>query len=264
MDGILSFLDSLKVDLLRLSLCAFRPMGMLLTLPIFLRGGLPALFKAAIAISLVLPVYAHVELDQPPLGFGLRALGLAVKELVYGLVLGIILGIPFWKAQAVGEAIDNQLGISSLTITEPATNEAASPTAILLSTITVTAFFMSGGLNILCQILYESYAIFPVHVFTPSFQAATERFVIGVIPAVARHMVVASGPFMILLFVVDLSMLLLGKGAEKFQIFDLSLILKCIIYAIVLPLYIGIMIENLGPLLLELRTIGQSLRGGAL
>ncbi len=236
---IMPFQKMLQHFLVTLLITSARPSGMLLVIPIFLRASLPNLVKIVFAMTIILPIMQIMMTTLPEsTNYGtVQIVAILLKELFFGSILGLLMGVPFLSIQAVGEMMDNQRGISSLPIEEPATGQSASSTAILLSVVSIASFFMLNGMRILIEVLYESYTIWPILNFVPDYKYANLEVVFSVIDKTMRYMIVIAGPSVILLFVVDISLLLLARAAPSFNIPDLSPSLKSVVFILFIMIY---------------------------
>ena len=252
----------IKHFLLTIAVTAARPSGILLVIPIFLRASLPNLVKIVIAIAFVLPIaqIMMVKLPQSSSFTVAQIVAVLAKELFFGAVLGLLLGLPFFSIQAVGEMMDNQRGISSLPIEEPATQQSASSTAILLSVASIASFFMFNGMRILIEIIYESYTIWPIMDFVPDYKFLNLEIIFSLIDRMMRYMLVISAPPVILLFVVDLALLLLARAAPSFNIPDLSPSLKSVVFIIFIMIYLVFLLDHINDELGTLLGIPNMLR----
>jgi type III secretion protein T len=240
--------------LMTIAITAARPSAILLVIPIFLRASLPNLVKIVIAITFVLPIIQIMmgKLPDSSAYSTAQIVGILGKELLFGMVLGLLLAVPFLSIQAVGEMMDNQRGVSSLPIEEPATQQSASSTAILLSVASIASFFMFNGLRTLIEILYESYVIWPITEFVPDYKMLNLDAIFGMLDKIMRYMMVISSPAVILLFLVDLALLLLARAAPSFNIPDLSPSLKSDVFIIFIIMYLSFLIGHMND---ELGTI---------
>jgi type III secretion protein T len=240
--------------LVTIAITAARPSAILLVIPIFLRASLPNLVKIVIAITFILPI-VQIMMGKLPdsTAYGTaQIVGILGKELLFGMVLGLLLGVPFWSIQAVGEMMDNQRGTSSLPIEEPATQQSASSTAILLSVASIASFFMFNGLRILIEILYESYIIWPILEFVPDYKFLNLEVIFGMLDKIMRYMMVIAAPAVILLFLVDLALLLLARAAPSFNIPDLSPSFKSVVFILFILIYLVFLLDHVND---ELGTI---------
>ena len=107
------------------------------------------MLKNGVALSLavfILPVTQHdYELSNVE-GFAL--MGVLLKEIFIGMILGFGVSIIFWGVEAVGFFIDNQRGATMASSLNPLSGSQASPLGILLTQAVNTVFFSSGGILI--------------------------------------------------------------------------------------------------------------------
>ena len=89
---------------------AARPLGITLVLPVFTRTELGALLRASVAVGLALPLMGHPRTTSFPARSHDSPGAARAQGLFVGLLIGFLLGVPFWSIQAVGELIDTQRG----------------------------------------------------------------------------------------------------------------------------------------------------------
>ena len=248
--------------LVTVAITAARPSAMLLVIPIFLRASLPNLVKIVMAIVFVLPIIQimMVKLPQTSSFTMTQIVAVLGKELVFGMMLGVLMAVPFLSIAAVGEMMDNQRGVSSLPIEEPATQQSASATAILLSVASIASFFMFNGMRTLIEILYESYTIWPIMDFIPDYKLLNLEIFFSTIDKIMRYMLVIASPPVILLFVVDLALLLLARAAPSFNIPDLSPSLKSVVFIVFIMIYLVFLLDHMNDELGTLLGIPNILR----
>src|SRR5438309_9197212 len=85
-----------------------RMIGLMTVMPVFLRLGMTGLLRGVVGLLLALPampmIAAAMEGAHPSLAlWG----GLMIKEVVVGLLVGMVLGVPIWSAQFAGDVIDS-------------------------------------------------------------------------------------------------------------------------------------------------------------
>ncbi|SUC25231.1 type III secretion system protein SpaR [Providencia rustigianii] len=75
-------------------------------------------------------------------------------EICIGIVLALILGLPFMIANIIGELIDTQRGETISSIVDPASGSEASELAVFISYIVCMVFLAQGGMyqlaNVFC------------------------------------------------------------------------------------------------------------------
>ena len=94
---------------------------------------------------------------------------IVAKEIALGLILGYVSGLVFWIAEGTGFFIDNQRGSSMAEVQDPVSDSSTSPFGLLLTKIVAVLFFVGGGSHAFLILLYESYRLWPVFSYFPSF-----------------------------------------------------------------------------------------------
>lgn len=225
-----------------------RPVGLMLILPVFTRAELGNLLRMAFAFALALPVLGTAGLVPADLSAASLTL-IGLKELFVGLVIGYLMGAPFWAIQAVGELIDTQRGISNPAgPSDPSSKSQASATNLLLGLLAFTIFVAADGMNLVVDILYGSYTLWPVGSALPGF--AAERDAVDEVGRVVDHVLrvglTVGGPVIGLMLLLELSVALLGRIAPSLHLGEQGAMLKnaasvvfLLVYAHALFHYVG-------------------------
>ena len=117
---------------------------------IVLRNG----FFVSMTIVLI-PMHYKTLQGAEALSYGMAILILA-KELFIGVVIGLMVSIPFWAVESVGFFIDNQRGATLASTLNPLSGDQTSPMGILLEQSVVILFFVSGTIFIFLKMMYMS------------------------------------------------------------------------------------------------------------
>ncbi|XIA67450.1 type III secretion system export apparatus subunit SctT [Bradyrhizobium sp. TZ2] len=229
-------------------LAAARTLGIMLVLPVFTRPHISGMIRGSLTLVIGLPCLAHIKDGLPTLDPGTRMIAVAfvgLKEIFIGLLFGILLSIPLWSIQAVGEIVDTQRGVSTQ-VDDPATRSQASATGLFLGTAAVTIFVLSGGLQTMVRCLYGSYLIWPVYQVLPNLtlQGATEF--VALLDHIMHTSLLVSGPVLALLLLIDVSFMLLGRFAPQIKLNDLSPTIKNVAFGFIMVSYTFYLIEYMG------------------
>jgi type III secretion protein T len=256
-------LSNLLAPLVALALGAARIFGILAILPVFTRTGLTGLLRGGIALVLALPLLpALTPLVEaaPPIG-GAALIALLVKEAVVGVVVGTVLSVPFWAAEAAGELMDQQRGSEAATIPDPSQVAEAGITGTLLVLTLTVIFFASGGMCLLLDAVYESWNIWPPLDPLPSFSADAGLRVLGLLDRVLRLGLVLAAPVLIALLLAEFALALIGRFAPSLNVFDLAMAVKGVVFALALPLYAVFLARYLAGTLAPLADAARELEG---
>lgn len=226
--------------LIAASIAMARAMGVIMLTPAFTRLGLTGIMRSAVAFAISIPVVPSifVSLQSADMPNALTLAGLIVKEMSIGAVIGMAFGIPFWAAEAAGELIDLQRGSTMSQLVDPLSSGESSVTATLLSVCIIALFFMSGGFLFLLGAFYDSYDLWRPGSFTPIMNAGAPTVILSVLDSLLRVALVLTGPIIIAILITDVMMAFLSRMAPQLHIFDLSLAIKNLLYALLIVFYI--------------------------
>jgi type III secretion protein T len=267
MDAVLdpSLLTSPGLYLIAAAVSVARIGGLIAIFPGFTRLGLSGSLRGAVALVLTLlliPAVKDAWVQSAP-SDGEAAL-LIFKETIIGLTIGLVLGIPFWAADAAGSFLDLQRASTLATLFDPSQTEESSITATLFTLMSLALFYGAGGFTLTLGTLYDSYTIWPVGRFLPLFSADAGTLFLGILDRIFSMGLMLVIPLVLILLVADIALALLARAAPQLQVFDLSLSVKNLLIVILLVPYLSFLVSYLKQdigWLLEIRPLFESIRG---
>ncbi len=211
--------------LLGFALVLTRVSSFLLVLPVFGSKGLPVQIKAAVAVFLSLFFCTTAPLGVDPARLGtLPAILLLAGEAVYGLALGLIVGLLFSVVQFTGHVVEQQMGFTMAEIVNPLTEEEVGPLASLLEMIFLLLFLSANGHHLFLQILAKSYSVFPAGT-TP-----TLSLLVGSVIETGSVMFVAglrlAAPMLAAFLILMVALALLARLIPEMDVFFLGMPLQ--------------------------------------
>ncbi|MFM9272154.1 type III secretion system export apparatus subunit SctT [Halomonas elongata] len=224
-----------------------RATGVILITPAFNRLGLTGLIRAAVAMTLSIPMMLPILETLSALGDAtvFTIAGLLLKELLIGVLLGMVFGIPFWAAEVAGEVVDLQRASTMGQLLDPAGSTQSGVTSTLLVVMLVALFFGSGGFLVLLDGFYSSYSLWPVDAFMPALETRTALAMLGFLDQVMRVGVLMVAPLIIAMLVADLMLAYLARMAPNLNMFILSLPIKNLLFTFLLALYIVFLVPQM-------------------
>ncbi|EKT60898.1 type III secretion system export apparatus subunit SctT [Providencia sneebia] len=155
-------------------------------------------------------------------------------ELVIGIVISLMLALPFMIANIIVEIIDTQRGETISSIIDPTIGTEASQFSVFISYIICVVFLSQDGLLVLVNIFYKSYQLLPFAVGFSQFNSLllgewiNQMVIKGIILAI---------PILITLFISEVALGLYSRFCPQLNTFSLSLSIKSISAFIVFLLY---------------------------
>ena len=235
-----------------------RMTGMIVVLPAFTRLGLTGILRGAVAFTLAFPLVPMLVpsvADQPMSTIAI----LLLKEAAVGLVIGLVLGVPFWAAEAAGAVLDLQRGSTSASLMDPSAITEESISGRLFGLGMVALYYGSGGLPLVLRVVYDSYGLWPAGRLLPLFSASAGQLFIGLLENVVTMGLMLGAPLVVCLLVTDLVLALVSRAAPHLNVFALSLGVKNFVFTLLLVLYCAFLIKYMGTDLESLLTVRHQL-----
>ena len=215
-----------------------RPLAMLSLNPVFTRAQITGLIRGAVATALASPIIPHLAAVLPVEGNSpIMLLLLALKEAVIGAALGLLLGAPFWALDVAGDVLDAQRGATQGRLNDPAGFEDVSITGTMLVLTGIVVFVMTGGLEMLSDLLYQSWGIWSPLGTLPQVDGRIPRFLLGILDQITRQGLLMATPPVLAMLLCDAGLMIVARIAPQLRIDDLALSARNVVFSIVMTVY---------------------------
>jgi type III secretion protein T len=230
--------QGVKSYIIAMAVATARMGGVVLVMPAFTRLGVTGLMRSGITVVLALPVLPLIvpTVAADTMGFGQFA-AILIKEASVGVLLGIFLGLPIWAAEAAGEILDLQRGLSFAELIDPSFTTQNNVLGTFFALIMVALYFLGGGFTIMLRSVYESYSLWPLASFMPMFSAEGGELLLGILDDIIGLGLMLVAPVVLALLLADLSLALVARAAPHMNVFVLSLPVKNFALTLILVLY---------------------------
>jgi type III secretion protein T len=232
--------------ILGFSLTMPRFMAAFTLLPFFSTQVIPGMLRTGVGVSLCLllvPFVADQTAGMHLSGTGLFAI--VIKEVILGLLIGYPLAVLFWSIEAIGFYVDNQRGSAMASSADPLTGSDTTPLGILFTQAFTVYFMSSGAFLLMLGVFYQTYTIWPVADFVPSFGAAGPIFYLDIFDRMMRMVVVLSAPLIVTMFLAEFALALVSRFAPQLQVFFLAMPIKSALAVFLLIFYGPILFGDL-------------------
>ncbi len=222
-----------------------RMFGVLLVLPLLSNLGLRGILRITVAAGLSAPVIygltgpmASAELD------GLSLLALVVKEVLVGVALGLLIGLPFWAIDLAGGALDFQRMAASSVAATPDGGQ-TTILGLFLGLVYLAYAFASGAHLLAVGVVHQSFALWPALSFAPV--AALEIAPLtGFLQKLFALGLLLAAPIMFALLLSDLAVAALARFAPNMNAMLLAMQVKSLIVGFLLLLYLSVLFTAFG------------------
>ncbi|PDT34761.1 type III secretion protein [Rhizobium sp. M10] len=215
-----------------------RALGILMIFPIFSLFSIVGILRFGLAIGLSAPsvafAYSVLALGDTSY-FDLAAL--AIKELCFGALVGMALGIPFWAAQAAGDMTDVYRGANAANLFDQINALETAPLGSLLMSIALVLFVSAGGIIDLVAIFYRSFELWPLFKLVPQFPGDPLGTIIDIFTRLFRSGAVLAAPFVVVICALELSLAFVGRSAKQFPLNDSLPTIKNFAVVVILVVY---------------------------
>jgi flagellar biosynthetic protein FliR len=186
---------------------------------------IPVQVKAAFCLILTMALWPQLSfpgnlLPAHPAGI----MTLMLEEAILGLLLGLCVYFIFAGIQTGGEIMGFQMGFTMMTLADPMSGAQVSVTSHLLYMITFLIFLALDGHLHLLRALADSFILIP-----PGGLRITGPLTAGVLELSAGIFFLAvkiAAPVMAALFMVELTLALMGRAAPQMNLLTLGFPIK--------------------------------------
>jgi len=221
-----------------------RTLAFMTMLPFFQKGFIEStILKGAIGVSIVLLAIPIIQPQMPTELFQGKGIVLFfAREIMIGIILGYLLGLPFHVANAFGFLVDNQRGSTMDTFFNPASGAEDSELGALFTFIVLGLFFVSGAYQAMVIFFINTYNLIPIdnEGYLDLLLTKPENVQL-IIQSFAYYFAFSfflAAPLILLMFAAELSLALLNKFIPQLNVFVISMPIKSLIATLGLLIYI--------------------------
>lgn len=219
-----------------------RMMSALLISPFFGDQFIQGMARQVVIISLSLmaiPVTIQAGVTFPQSGlWPLFLLGVLVKEIALGMLIGFATGMVFWIAEGTGFFIDNQRGSSMAEMFDPMSGGSSSLFGVLFTKVLGVLFFLGGGFAAFLTIMYDSYLTWPVFSYFPEFQPTFAVSCLQLLDSIMGLIVTYAAPIIIAMFIAEFGLGLMNRFSPQLNVFFLAMPVKSGIASLLIIFYL--------------------------
>ena len=258
-----AFADLVYGFVIALAIATPRPLAIFAVLPLTGRLGLPPFFRNVIVIAISLPIVIPLQLQikaAPTIPIA-SLFALSLKEVFIGLLIGLVLGIPFWAIETAGNIVDfvRQAPDSELQDAQGTTE--ASITGTLFSVVATYYYVTIGGITLLINSIYISYTIWPPLAPLPTLDPSATLRILALLDALFRSALMIAAPLVIFIMISLLLLMIIARITPQINVFDLSMSFRNIAFIVVMQVYAVFIIDYFGAEISGLRNAMDVVKG---
>ena len=240
----MSDFEYLNAAVVNLALILPRVAAAFLILPLLTSEIVPSMTRNIFMVSVSISIFPFVAGDALLTSITGAAFGpIILKEIFIGVVLGYSFSIVFWALEGAGQVIDSKIGTTTAQITDPLSGHQTSLNGSFFSHFAGYLFVATGGLLVFFDLLFSSYAVWPISSPFPKLSALGPLFFVSRFDELMRLVLLLAAPALVLLSLVEFGLGFVNRYAEKLNIFSLSMSIKAWLGTFVILLMITTVAE---------------------
>lgn len=222
--------------------------------PILSRRNVTRQLRIGFSILLTLLIAPTVNFNDYVFNLDLQLVMLILNQLFIGFCLSFVFTVFYYLLFFVGDFLDIQFGMSVAKIFDPSSNIQKSLTGTYINIFFVIYFFLTNTHLVIIKLLAQSFKFFPLDKFLLNDNIS--QFMLNLMTSVFSFSLRLILPFLVVEFILEISMGILMKLIPQIHIFIINLQIKIFVAILLLlafahPMaefidkYIAIMVDNM-------------------
>lgn len=216
---------TLQANALLFGLMLTRVGAMFATAPVLGSRVIPMRVRVGLGVVVAISVLPMVAEDSGPMPTSAVAYAiLAGKEVIIGLLIGLVAQMVFAAVQLAGSFVDIGAGFAIATTIDPVNNTNLTVLGRAYNMIATAAFIAVGGHLFLMQAVVSSFQLLP-----PDRIPRMDVFVEGILLRSDEMFVIAlqlAAPLMAALLITDVALGIMSRAAPQMNVFIVGLPVK--------------------------------------
>ena len=241
-----------------------RVLAFFTTMPILSYRNIPNTFK--IGVSIYLAWIMHLTMDNPAISIDTAYFFLVIKEVLVGLIIGLVAMILLYAIQVAGQFLDLSMGFMIANVVDPQTGAQSPITGGYLYTIALLLLLVTNGHHLLIDGVFYSYQFISLNqMWLP---LGSENFINFIITTFNMMFILAfqmAFPIVGTLFLVDVALGMISRSVPQMNVFIVGMPLKILVGLPLLLVYLVgfvMIVENLfGHIIETMRTLMRIMGG---
>ncbi len=226
-----------------------RVAGLFIDAPVFSAKSIPMMVKTCLAIWLSAIMWFVVPVRMLPDSLVTFVLALFVEVLI-GYIIGFVASIVLQAAQAAGDILDMQMGLSVANVLSPTSGAASSITGTFMYMIALVVFLIVNGHHLVLSAIYQSFVAIPIISFIDLTKPDLLFQILSLLTWFWITTIQLCAPMLLLIFLSDFSFGIVSRVAPQVNVFMLGFQVKPSLglFGLMLlsPLLIGHMVNLIG------------------
>jgi flagellar biosynthetic protein FliR len=199
--------------------------GLFIDAPLFSAKSIPALVKICTAIWLATILWFVVPIRYLPDSMPAFVLAIFVEVLI-GYIIGFVASIVLQSAQAAGDILDMQMGLSVANVLSPTTGAMSSITGTFLFLVALLIFIIVDGHHLVLSAIHQSFVAIPLISFVDFSKPDLLLQILSLLSFFWVSTIQLCAPILLLIFLIDFAFGIVSRVAPQVNVFMLGFQVK--------------------------------------
>lgn len=219
---IFDYINSIIWFLPRITVC-------LSIFPFFSQVVISNFIRQAIAVALALiPSASYVNAVDAKERTFIELSVFAIHEVFFGLILGLIVSIPFFILRFTGAFIDAWRGATFSTLIDPTSGNDELPIEKLLGYTYSLLFFSGPSIILAINCVYDSFLIIPPGITSYDVNDGLLHFAINELSKTFYFAVILGGPVLIAIMLAELALAVISVYSPALSVYSIEMAFKSV------------------------------------
>ena len=202
-----------------------RVAGLFIDAPVFSAKSIPSYVKTALAIWIAALLWFVVPVKYLPDSLPAFVLAIAVEVFV-GYIIGFVASIILQSAQAAGDILDLQMGLSVANVLSPTTGQMTSITGTFMFMIALVVFLLVDGHHLVLSAIHQSFVEIPIISFIDFSKPDLLLQMLDLLRWFWISTIQLCAPMLLLIFLSDFAFGIVSRVAPQVNVFMLGFQVK--------------------------------------
>lgn len=224
-----------------------RIFGFFIILPILAGANIPATIRAGLACLFAYMVYFSGIYGEVDINYYNNLAGyffLIIKEFLVGFTMAYVVYLIFSVVYIVGHFIDDTIGFAMISVFDPVSQIQVPITGNLLYLFTMALLIVSGGLNSILAVLFQSFEILPIGQAVLLENETLTTYILSLTINAFYMGIQISMPIVGVLMIINISLGILVKASPQMNVFVVGmpfiLIVGLIFFFMIFPIFTSV------------------------
>jgi flagellar biosynthetic protein FliR len=214
-------------------LIVVRLMTFIYVCPFFGGNQTPNLVKIGYGLLISILLYGAVPFYPPEYNTVIGYTVIVLKEAMVGLVIGLSVTLCEQIAAFAGTVVDMQIGLSMVSMMDPATNQQITITGTIYSQYLTIALLITGMYQYILQALVDSFTVVPIN----GAVINADKLLLVLLNYMKEYIVIGFRiclPIFIITFITNVVLGVLAKVSPQMNMFSVGIQIKIMVGLLVM------------------------------